>query len=142
MTKNNQLVALFILFLFVFFGCNKNDGLTGKYARPTWLAGKLYTQILTKPELSTFAELLHKTGKLLKFANISLGSDVEIDPSSSINNVIIGDRVKIAKRCSIFGGSDNPLEIGAGSIIAMNSIINGFAARVKIAVSAPWITTQ
>ncbi|MCX6279312.1 MAG: acyltransferase [Bacteroidetes bacterium] len=68
----------------------------------------------------------------MKFANINLGSDVEIDPSSSINNVIIGDRVKIAKRCSIFGGSDNPLEIGAGSIIAMNSIINGFAARVKI----------
>ena len=68
----------------------------------------------------------------MKFANISLGPDVEIDPSSSINNVIIGDRVKIAKRCSIFGGPDNPLEIGADSIIAMNSIINGFAARVKI----------
>jgi len=68
----------------------------------------------------------------MKFANISLGIDVEIDPSTTINNVIIGDHVKIAKRCSLFGGPDNPLEIGAHSYIGMNSIINGFATKVII----------
>ncbi len=68
----------------------------------------------------------------MKFANITLGSDVEIDPSTSFNNVIIGDYVKIAKRCSIFGSPNNLLEIGANSIISMNSIINGFAAKVTI----------
>ena len=68
----------------------------------------------------------------MKFANINLGRDVEIDNSSSINNVIIGDRVKIAKRCSIYGGPDNQLEIGANSYIGMNTLINGFAYQVRI----------
>ena len=68
----------------------------------------------------------------MKFANINLGRDVEIDTSSSINNVIIGDRVKIAKRCSIYGGPDNQLEIGANSYIGMNTLINGFASKVII----------
>ena len=68
----------------------------------------------------------------MKFANITLGIDVEIDPSTSFNNVIIGAQVKIAKRCSIFGGADNLLEIGSDSYVGMNSIINGFAAKVKI----------
>jgi len=68
----------------------------------------------------------------MKFANITLGLNVEIDPSTSFNNVIIGDHVKIAKRCSIFGGPNNSLEIGANSYIGMNSIINGFAAKVTI----------
>jgi acetyltransferase-like isoleucine patch superfamily enzyme len=68
----------------------------------------------------------------MKFANINLGKDVEIDPSTSINNVIIGDRVKIAKRCSIYGGANNFLEIGADSYIGMNAIINGFMAKLVI----------
>ncbi|HQB37513.1 MAG TPA: acyltransferase, partial [Bacteroidales bacterium] len=34
----------------------------------------------------------------MKYANINLGKDVEIDPSSSVNNVTIGDNVRIAKR--------------------------------------------
>lgn len=68
----------------------------------------------------------------MKFAGIKLGSDVEIDPSTTFNNVIIGDHVKIAKRCSIFGGPDNILEIGANSYIGMNTILNGFAALLKI----------
>ena len=41
----------------------------------------------------------------MKFSNINLGKNVEIDPSTSFNNVIIKDNVKIAKRCSIFGGT-------------------------------------
>jgi acetyltransferase-like isoleucine patch superfamily enzyme len=68
----------------------------------------------------------------MKYANINLGKDVEIDPTTSVNNVIIGDNVKIAKRCSIFGGQGNLLEIGAFSYIGMNSILNGFAAGLKI----------
>ncbi len=62
MTKLNQKIFLFILILSLFLSCRNDDELTGKYARPEWLAGKLYTQILTIPELSTFAELLHKSG--------------------------------------------------------------------------------
>ena len=68
----------------------------------------------------------------MKFANIKLGVDVEIDPSSTINNVIIGDRVKIAKRCSIFGGPDNQLELGSNSYVGMNTILNGFRAKLII----------
>jgi len=68
----------------------------------------------------------------MKFANINLGKDVEIDSSSSVNNVLIGDNVKIAKRCSVFGGPGNLLEIGSGSYIGMHSIINGYAAALKI----------
>lgn len=68
----------------------------------------------------------------MKYANIILGKNVEIDPSSSINNLIIGDNVKIAKRCSIFGGPDNLLEIGSDTYIGMNAILNGFAGKLRI----------
>lgn len=68
----------------------------------------------------------------MKFANINLGKDVEIDYSSTINNVIIGDYVKIAKHCSVFGGPENLLEIGSYSYVGMNTILNGFAAKLKI----------
>jgi len=66
------------------------------------------------------------------FSAIELGKDVAIDPSTSINNVSIGDKVKIAKRCSIYGGPKNKLIIGKESYVGMNSIINGFSARVTI----------
>jgi acetyltransferase-like isoleucine patch superfamily enzyme len=68
----------------------------------------------------------------MKVSNIILGQNVEIDPSTSFNNVIIKDNVKIAKRCSIYGGPDNLLEIGAYSYVGMNTIINGFVAPVTI----------
>ena len=68
----------------------------------------------------------------MKYANINLGKDVEIDPSSSINNVTIGDNVKIAKRCSVFGSSEHLLEIGSNTYIGMNCILNGFAAKLSI----------
>jgi acetyltransferase-like isoleucine patch superfamily enzyme len=68
----------------------------------------------------------------MKFSNINLGLDVEIDPSTSINNVSIGDKVKIAKRCSVFGAPGNLLEIGSGSYVGMNSILNGFYAKLTI----------
>ncbi|HCY43126.1 MAG TPA: hypothetical protein DHV48_17630 [Prolixibacteraceae bacterium] len=59
MTKN-KLLTLISLSLLVLFGCQKE--IDDKYARPEWLAGKLYTQIKTQPDLSTFAELLHVSG--------------------------------------------------------------------------------
>ena len=68
----------------------------------------------------------------MKYANIHLGKDVDIDPSSSINNVIIGDNVRIAKRCSLFGSPDNLLEIGSGCYVGMNSMLNGYAAKLTI----------
>ena len=68
----------------------------------------------------------------MKFANIELGKNVEIDPSTSFNNVKIGDDVKIAKMCSLFGSEKNQLVIGKESYIGMNSIINGFAAKIVI----------
>jgi acetyltransferase-like isoleucine patch superfamily enzyme len=68
----------------------------------------------------------------MKYANISLGQNVEIDPSSSVNNVTIRDNVKIAKRCSIFGHPDFPLEIGAESYVGMNGILEGFSKKITI----------
>ncbi|MCL1938263.1 MAG: acyltransferase [Candidatus Azobacteroides sp.] len=65
-------------------------------------------------------------------SNIQLGIDVYIDPTTSINNVTIGNHVKIAKYCSIFGSTHHPLEIGDNSYIGMLSIINGYAAKVVV----------
>lgn len=66
------------------------------------------------------------------YSNISLGKDVDIDPSSTVNNVIIEDGVKIAKRCSVFGSIDAPLIIGKYSYVGMNAILNGYAAQIRI----------
>src|SRR5436190_9980514 len=68
----------------------------------------------------------------MKFSNIQLGQNVEIDPSTSFNNVVIKDNVKIAKRCSIFGSPEYLLEIHENSYVGMNTIINGFAEKVII----------
>jgi acetyltransferase-like isoleucine patch superfamily enzyme len=68
----------------------------------------------------------------MKFSNIELGKNVEINPSSSINNVKIGNNVKIAKRCSIYGSPENQLEIGKNSYVGMNTILNGFVAKLYI----------
>ena len=68
----------------------------------------------------------------MKFSNILLGQNVEIDSTTSFNNVLIKDNVRIAKRCSIFGGANNLLEIGENTYIGMNTIINGFVEKVII----------
>lgn len=68
----------------------------------------------------------------MKFSNIDLGSNVEIDPSTSVNNAKIGNNVKIAKRCSIYGGPENQLELGAGSYVGMNCVLNGFVEKLEI----------
>ena len=68
----------------------------------------------------------------MKTANISLGKDVIIDPSTTINNVNIGDGVKIAKNCSIFGAETNILEIGEESYVGMGTLLNGFREQLTI----------
>jgi acetyltransferase-like isoleucine patch superfamily enzyme len=68
----------------------------------------------------------------MTISNITLEKNVDIDPSSSINNVHIFNNTKIAKRCSIFGSPDNILVIKNDSYIGMNAIINGYAAKVQI----------
>lgn len=66
------------------------------------------------------------------FENIILGKNVQIDPSSTINNVEIGDNVKIAKYCSIYGGPHNLLKIGANSYVGMMTILNGYSFELII----------
>lgn len=66
------------------------------------------------------------------FSNIQLGDNVQIDPSSSINNIIIGDNVKMSKNISAFGSPQFPLVIGSDTYIGMNSILNGYAASLII----------
>ena len=65
-------------------------------------------------------------------ANILLGENVDIDPSSSINNVHLGDYVKIAKGCSVFGSPTYPLSVGEKTYIGPNSFIQGYAATILI----------
>lgn len=64
--------------------------------------------------------------------DLKSGENVKIDPTSSVNNVVIGDNVKIAKLCSIFGSKENPVKIGNNSYVGMMSIINGFNAQITI----------
>src|SRR6476469_4934563 len=68
----------------------------------------------------------------MEFSNITLGRNVNIDPSTSINNVNLADQVKIAKYCSIYGSRENVLEMGEGSYVGMFSILNGFSAQLTI----------
>lgn len=68
----------------------------------------------------------------MKLENIILGDQVQVDPSSSINNVVIGNHVRVAKRCSLFGAPEHLLEIGDYSYIGMNAIIEGFNEKVTI----------
>lgn len=70
----------------------------------------------------------------MKYKNIVIKGDVEIDPSSmgGLNNVSLSDGVKIAKSCSLFGGHSNLLEIGEGTYVGMNTIMNGYVDKITI----------
>jgi acetyltransferase-like isoleucine patch superfamily enzyme len=68
-------------------------------------------------------------------SNIILGINVSVDPSSSLNNVNIGDNVKISMRCNIYGSTESLVEIGENSTVGMNSIINGYSGSIKIGKS-------
>lgn len=64
--------------------------------------------------------------------NVIKGENVKIDPTSSINNTILGDNVKIAKYCSVFGSDSYKLKIGKNSYVGMMSILNGFNNQLII----------
>ena len=61
MRKKLPFIYPAILFL-IAAGCNDQFESGGKYSRPDWLAGKLYTQIKEQPELSTFTKCIEITG--------------------------------------------------------------------------------
>ncbi|TDT58936.1 galactoside O-acetyltransferase [Enterobacter sp. AG5470] len=68
----------------------------------------------------------------MRLENISLDGSATVDPSTSINNVRLGDNVKIAKRCSVFGSKEHILCIGHDTYVGMNSILNGYNAKLTI----------
>ena len=65
-------------------------------------------------------------------SNINLGKDVFIEKTSSINNVSIGDKTKIAGHVKVFGSENNLLIIGKDCYIGMNSVLEGFNGKVTI----------
>ncbi|HDR52115.1 MAG TPA: hypothetical protein ENN90_10945 [Mariniphaga anaerophila] len=79
------LPALMALLLFL-NSCQED---LGKYERPEWLAGKLYTQILDRPELSTFARCVELTG-YDEIINVS-GSYTVFAPSNEAFNAWFAD---------------------------------------------------
>lgn len=64
--------------------------------------------------------------------NIKLFDGVVVDPTSSINNIVIYNSVKVSKRCSLYGSKKYILEIGENSYVGMNTIINGYNSKVII----------
>lgn len=54
-----RIFTIAALGLFLLAGCEPK---VDKYDRPEWLAGKVYTQLLELPDLSTFADAVEKTG--------------------------------------------------------------------------------
>jgi len=65
-------------------------------------------------------------------SNITIGENVDVDSSSTINNVILGNNVKIRKYSSVFGAPSHPAIIGCDTKINMMSIINGYDAPLEI----------
>lgn len=65
-------------------------------------------------------------------ANILCGAHVEVDESSSLNNVQLGDGVRIGRRSTLFGSPRHVLSVGSGTRIGQHTIINGYAAQMTI----------
>ncbi len=59
-----QLKYLFLIFgvILVFTSCLENEEKKEKFRRPNWLAGKLFDQVESQPDLSLFSEALKITG--------------------------------------------------------------------------------
>ncbi len=57
-----RISAILVLAYLLLAGCNPDLEDEGKYARPDWLVGKVYTQMKSQPELSTFAQCVELTG--------------------------------------------------------------------------------
>ncbi len=60
--RNFRFFFLVLPGFFLLAGCNPELDKGDKYERPDWLAGKVYTQLLTQPELSTFASCVERSG--------------------------------------------------------------------------------
>lgn len=78
--------------LVLVLGCKKED----IYERPPWLAGKLYSQVEAKPELSTFAEcirligydsIINRSGSYTVFAPDNAAWDAYFDSHPQYNSV-------------------------------------------------------
>lgn len=65
-------------------------------------------------------------------SQLYLGKSVYVEKTASINNVRIGDDVKIGGYATIFGSSDNVLQIGEGCYIGPNSLVDGYHGRITI----------
>ncbi len=61
MKAGTKSMLYLVLMLFVFGSC-RDDSYIDKFQRPEWLAGKVFTQLKTQPDLSTFAKCLEMTG--------------------------------------------------------------------------------
>ncbi|MEN8228484.1 MAG: fasciclin domain-containing protein [Bacteroidota bacterium] len=57
-----RILTLVALGIFLISGCDPDMKRGDKYERPEWLAGKVYTQLLDQPDLSTFAECVALSG--------------------------------------------------------------------------------
>jgi acetyltransferase-like isoleucine patch superfamily enzyme len=64
--------------------------------------------------------------------HISLGKNVQVDISSSINNISLGDGTKVAHSCRAFGNPEHILKIGMGCYFGPFCLIDGFNAQVEI----------
>jgi len=61
MIKLRPIILLSLLGLLL-LGCDPELKREDKYARPEWLAGKVYTQLLDQPDLSTFTLCVELAG--------------------------------------------------------------------------------
>lgn len=68
----------------------------------------------------------------MKTPDVTLGENCKIDETSSINNAVLGDNVKIVKRCSVFGAPDKILMIGSNTYIGMNTAVIGYAEKIIV----------
>jgi acetyltransferase-like isoleucine patch superfamily enzyme len=65
-------------------------------------------------------------------SNIALGKNISIEKDASVNNVKIGDNTKIASGVRIFGSQNFQLEVGENCYFGLDSIVEGFNAKVTI----------
>jgi uncharacterized surface protein with fasciclin (FAS1) repeats len=60
--KGTTIFSLTALGILLLIGCDPELKKDDKYARPDWLAGKVYTQLKDQPDLSTFTRCVELTG--------------------------------------------------------------------------------
>jgi len=88
MTKTKP-ILLITMFVILLYSCTQEPDI---YKRPDWLAGKVYTQILAQPELSTFAAAIELTG-YDKILDVS-GSYTVFSPSNEAFQVYFASNPK------------------------------------------------